>query len=198
MGMDENCGALVVRDRSDVELTDTPLISFASIFQSRTLVCVVARMCPSTVDYSVHPSHPALSCPGEEACRWRDRNTPANEAPFSASHRPTNYATHFTPHSVACPAARASSFYAMPPRSAPKLQQQERKSGPTPQELAAIQEYLAQKPDFSKLLREAKGNPELQESKFTETEWEKKARENLKEGLLQLATWKGQKEEEAK
>jgi len=54
--------------------------------------------------------------------------------------------------------------------------------GPSKQELDAINTYLSQKPDFDKLVQEAKQNPSKQTEK-QQTEYDRKLNEAVKHSL---------------
>lgn len=84
-----------------------------------------------------------------------------------------------SPHQCHESAAYAAlSTPSMPPKSSSKQQQQPKIARPTKHEVEAVQRYLAQKPDFEKLIEEAKQSPKSSPAaKREETEYERKTRE---------------------
>ena len=68
----------------------------------------------------------------------------------------------------------------MPPKSSSKQKQH----GPTQQELEAINNYLSQKPDFDKLLEEAKQNPQPALPRH-ETDYDRQLSEAVAESLAE-------------
>ena len=70
----------------------------------------------------------------------------------------------------------------MPPK--PSSSKTTNKSqGPSKESLEAINNYLAQKPDFEKLIREAKENPRRSGDTPAPTEYDRKVKQAVKEVL---------------
>ena len=69
----------------------------------------------------------------------------------------------------------------MPPKASSSATKSSKPQGPTREELEAINNYLAQKPDFNKLIQEANANQQPESVKKVDTEYDKKSREAVKE-----------------
>ena len=69
----------------------------------------------------------------------------------------------------------------MPSKSSSSATKPPKSRGPTKEELEAINSYLKQKPDFDKLIQEAKANPTPSSRKKEETEYDRKTRETVNE-----------------